>query len=183
VAKVKFSSRKAAKNLIKQIDKVTGSNAVRNLIGEFLVSRVQLQVRRGKPLNDTGDFPKLEKSTIARRKKLAELNPVDRAFRGGKSNLTFTGQLVDAIAFRRKSKSLFELFVRASPRFPYIGLKGQPVRAPNNRKVDTDLRSGVGKKKKQFVMFTADGLRKNDKILERIRNIYVRFLRKKLRKT
>jgi hypothetical protein len=54
----------------------------------------------------------LEPSTVNRRSKLSQVNSTHPKYSAGKSNLTFSGKLVDSIkAFSRPAKSLIEIKV------------------------------------------------------------------------
>jgi len=166
VARVKFNPSAATKGLKKRIKKATGNKQLKAEYGEFLTERIRFQARKGRPLNDNGRFPKLKPSTVeSRRNYRGRKHP---AFSPAKSNLTITGQLQDAIKFKRKRSGLFELFVDNSRR------KGRGE--PNNRELSSFLEK-IG-----FTLFSTKGLKKDKKIPRRLKQLLLRFLRKQLRK-
>ena len=184
MARVKFDVNKASKGLRDTINKLSRDPKLETEVGQFLTERVRFEARRGKPLNDNRKFPELSDASKAIRARLQKLNRTARAYSAKKSNLTFTGQLQDAIAFKRTRKGLFELFVKATRRRPLRTGKGKFQSSPNNKRVDEQLRSGVESKQfgtRKFELFTAKGLKSDKKIPKRIKQIYLRFLRRQLR--
>ena len=166
MASVKFNPAIAAKNLAKKIRKATNDKRLEKDICDFMVERVRFQARRGSPLNDNGRFPRLKESTVkSRRNNSQRKHP---AFSPGKSNLTITGQLQDAVTCRRKSGGLFELFMKKSRRSE----RG----APNNRQLAKFLEK-IG-----FTLFSVRGIKRDKKIARRMKQTLLRFLRKRLRK-
>lgn len=176
MARVKFNASAAAKKFKKDLDKVSANPAVEKAIGTFLTTRVKLEARRGRPLNSTRSFPDLKESTKRIRK---SITGVHRAFRAGKSNLTISGFLQDSLTFKRKSKGLFELFIKSRRHPPYKLKSGKTLfqEETDTVAIDKDLRA-LG-----FALVTAKGLKSEGKILRRIKQIYLRFLRRRLRRT
>ena len=145
-------------------------------IGKFLVSRIQLEARRAKPLNNSRSFPSLKSITKQHRDYLKKFNSTHGAFKSGRSNLTFTGQLIDAITFKVK-KGLVEIFVEKSSRTPYkTGPNSTAKGTPNNNKL-AEILGKIG-----FVFMTKKGLESDPQIRKRVNNIVRRFLRRSLAK-
>ena len=165
MARVRFNPKIAARKFKKKITKATNNKALQLDIGSFITERIIFFARKGNPLNNSGKFPKLKKSTIkARRSLKGKKHP---AFSPAKSNLTITGQLQDAIGFKRISGGKFEIFVNKSAR--------DESKAPNNRQLSRFLEK-IG-----FVLFTAKGLRRDKKITRHVKKVLLKFLKKELK--
>jgi hypothetical protein len=165
MARVSFDPDSAARGLKKKVRKATNSKKLQKGIGKTLTDRVKLKARKGRPLNNTGRFPKLKPSTIAaRRRYKGRKHP---AFSPTKSNLTLTGQLINAVNFKRVSGGLFELFIDKSKR----SKSGDP----NNRQLSGFL------EKKGFTIFSKRGLLKDKTILREVKKLLKKALRKKLK--
>lgn len=177
MVKVKFDPNKAAKDLKAKLNQVIAEKEVETEIGILLTERVRYEARRGKPLNDDRSFPELKESSKGIRKGLSKRNKTHPAFSPDKSNLTFSGQLQDAISFKRLKKGIFELFVNdkkhVAPKYK-DGKRGESL---TNSQIDKDLR------KRGFELFTARGLKSEKKIPRRIKQILLRFLRRQLRRS
>lgn len=175
MAKVRIKGIAAVERNIEQtFEKVRSSKQMRNDIGEFVVGRVQLEARRAKPLNDTRSLPDLKDSTKGIRKGLEKLNPTHPTYKANRSNLTFTGQLIDAVTWLIGKPGVIEIEVEDSLRTP-IQTKSGPGDRESNKDVDADLR------KRGFVMYTARGIRSEPKVLKRINNIVKKFIRRAIK--
>jgi hypothetical protein len=162
---VKFNISGATKDLQRKVKAALDETALKLEMGSFLTERVAFKARSGKPLNDTGNFPPLKDSSKAiRRRDNRRKHP---AFSPERSNLTITGQLIDAVSFRQLRDTAFELFVDDTQRFE--------LGAPNNKQVADDLAS------RDFVIFTANGLKRDKNIPRRLKEILLRFLRRQLK--
>ena len=81
-------------------EKVIASKQLLNEVGEIVITDIKEQTRvRGKSIpNKLADLKLLKEAWIKRRTKLASSNNVDRDFEDGRSNLTFTGQLLNSLS-------------------------------------------------------------------------------------
>lgn len=161
------------KRINQTFKKVTENKAMKKEIGEFLVGRIQGEARRGKPLNEKRSFPPLKDSTKAIREALASKNPTHPTFSVNRSNLTFSGQLIDNIVFE-VSKRIITIFVDNTRRFPIVGADEESNRK-TNREVDKELR------KRGFELYTAKGIDSEPKILKRINNIVKKVVRRAIK--
>lgn len=91
--------------------------------------------KTGKP------FRKLHPLTIESRKRLAKYNPTHPDYKPSKSNLTFTGRLLDSIKARIQAKgSSIVLRIDVSGMHaPYKGSLGEIGKAQSNRKIRKQL--------------------------------------------
>jgi len=95
-------------------------------LGDVVKKNIVGNARTGKDSNGNPLKP-LSKSWIDRKSQLAKANTPSAFYRKNKSNLTFTGQLLDSFTFRVvKSKLLLEFFF-SGMRKPYRGLKKEAL--------------------------------------------------------
>lgn len=178
MATVKVKGLDQLENKVKKTFKdILDAKAMRTEIGEFLVERIQLEARRGRPLNDTRSLPDLKDSTKRIRQELSKLNPTHPSYQAGRSNVTFTGQLVDALAFRLRADRVIVIRVAKTLRRILQGAISKPKSGipPNNRQVDRDLRD------RGFFMFTVKGVDSEPKIRARINNIVKKYVRRAIK--
>jgi len=122
IAKVEESVRKKLADAI-QSDELLGE------IGETLVKNIKAKARLGKEPESDNAFAPLDggkRGTIYQRKKMAAYNPVGDFFRAPKSNLTFSGQLLDSIIYVVKKVGGFKQ-IQIGPkgkRRPYLNKDG-----------------------------------------------------------
>ena len=103
-------------------------------IGSQIVEMNQKLIRSGEnPYSkssqyDRTKFNPLSDSWKKRRKELAKFNQTGLGYGPNKSNVTFTGQLVNSIFYRSNSISkIIYIALRDSKRQPYLGVKGKPL--------------------------------------------------------
>lgn len=105
--KLKTSSVTALSKDVKQLfESVIQNQRMLNEIGESVVSDIkETTQKKGKSIPfGLQDFRLLKESWILRKTKLAETNHTDEFYEEGKSNLTFTGQLMNSIVHKIISK-------------------------------------------------------------------------------
>ena len=179
--KVTYDAGKALLDFKKRIKKVTNDRRLTKDWGEFLTTRVRFEARKGKPLNKDRSFPELSDASKKIRRGLAKENPTHPSYRAGKSNLTFSGQLIEAVSFESLKNGKFKLFVRDSSRKLIVGGDN----TMSNSEIDKKLRKGVTSRQfgtRKFVLFDAAGLKSDKKIPKRLKQILLRFLRRQLRR-
>lgn len=122
------------------------SKEVLTEIGETLVRLNRKNARVGKA-GDGSSFPPLSEKWKIQREKLSKVNDPHLAFGRGRSNVTFTGQLVDAIEYK-VDESNKSVTVDFSPttRNQYTGLNGKKIGNPgltNSELADYFLDRGI----------------------------------------
>lgn len=156
--------------------KVKSSKPMLNEIGTFTVSTVALSARRRKPLNSTKSFPALKDSTKSRRKSDAKYNKTHPAFNATRSNLTFSGQLIDALKFIVSGAGSIIVSVADTIRSPRVDKSGKPIDAgETNAAVDADLRI------RGFFLFTQKGLDQDERYRLRLNNIVKKYVRRAIK--
>jgi hypothetical protein len=178
---VKFPRAKVASQIVDEIQKILKSPQLGNQIGTVMTDRLKFQAKRGRPLNDTGSFKPLAPATIDSRKRLERYNKTSPVYSPGRSNVSFTGQLLDSMKFKMlQSKSfLLEIFFDGR-RIPYK--TGKDTRAKLTPGYSS-TNEGLAKTLKDigFVVFTKNGIESNKQLIDRVRNTLRSYLRKNLR--
>lgn len=105
-------------------------------LAQFVAEEVKQTVRDGiDPAG--GEFPALSKEWIERREKLAAVNSTHKDFSPSRSNLTFTGQLMDSLKtiLKLTSNSAKIIMEYTGTHKGYIGLKGKRGKAISNKRL------------------------------------------------
>ena len=81
--KVKVDYPKAQINsrITREVNDILGEEELSKIIGNIVVERVAFSAKRGKPLNDSKDFPTLDDKTIERRIELSEFNRTTNVYK------------------------------------------------------------------------------------------------------
>ena len=181
IAKVKITGiPELEKRIEETFGKVRESRQMRTEVGEFLVERIKGEARRGKPLNDDRSFPELRSVTQIIREDLAQQNATHPTFKVERSNITFTGQLVDSLRYLLLDKKI--VIEVPNTRRRKLKSKGVIVEsqigirpALTNKEVDRNLRR-LG-----FDFYTAEGIESEERVLRRINNILKKFVRRAIK--
>ena len=101
-------------------------------LGETVVGQITGSAKAGRDLNKT-KFKNVSDSWRDRRVKLAAVNNTDPLFQGKskKSNLTFTGQLLNSFTYRVNMTALSLGFLFKGSRKPYKGLRKPELDGPS----------------------------------------------------
>lgn len=91
----------------------------------------------------TGTVDPLSKEWIKRRKKLATVNETASWFAPAKSNLTFTGQLIESLSFKTQG-TIVRIFFSNNKRVPYTNLNGTQGKSISNKKLSEYLAERYG---------------------------------------
>lgn len=159
---------KAQKNIIKKIKKAGNVGMNRPLERE----EKEYKRDRRKGINPkTGrNYKRLTENWIERKSRLAGKNVTHRSYRKNKSNLTFTGQLIDSIRFFfNKTKFRVEIEVIGKHK-PYIGVNGKNL---GRSRTNADIAEALEDQGRPLVSLSK-------KLLRDIRIRYEKALRKLL---
>lgn len=131
---VKIKGVSNVQNSVKALfKKIVGQESTLEEIGSKIVFLTQGTLRTGKSPNVDGGNPKpqkpISKGWANRKEKLKAVNSTSEFYRKGKSNLTFTGQLIDSIDYeiKKKADSNSIIISAKGDRKPYKGLKGKSL--------------------------------------------------------
>lgn len=164
---VKFDFSGLDKKL-NSVSKVLDADELVTDIGNTAIKRIKGVTRTGKEIESGSSQPALSQESKDSRKQLAKRNRTHSTFSPGRSNLTFTGQLLDSLTFKKIRGG-----VRIEPsgsRKPY---KGGSKKVLTNKQV-----AGLLAKMKPKRVF----LGVDNEMVKQIKSIIKRFLRRKLRR-
>lgn len=113
----------------KAINLINTDKDLFNDLGQTVVNRIVGSAKTGKDIENK-NFKDVSDSWRTRRQRLATVNQTDELFRGRskKSNLTFSGQLLNSFKYKLNMTALTIGFYFAGIRTPYKGIK-KPVLA------------------------------------------------------
>lgn len=114
----------------KAINLINTDKDLFNDLGQTVVSRIVGNAKNGQNI-DKKNFKDVSESWRTRRQRLATVNSTDPAFlssKSKKSNLTFSGQLLNSFKYKLNMTALTIGFYFAGSRTPYKGIK-KPVLA------------------------------------------------------
>ena len=179
---IRYPKGKISAVVNKQLSSIIDTDELAEVVGRPLIERIKFEAKRGTPLNNAGSFKPLAKSTIENRIELAKYNKTATVYKENRSNLSFTGQLLDSLQFRRiksDGKSLKILVFFGGDREMYnIGPKTKATATERNRTNDSlaATLAEIG-----FRVFSKDGIEKKTALMNRITNAIRSYIRKKLR--
>lgn len=150
--------------------KVIANKEMLNEVGEFAAERIRFQARTAKPLNSNAKFPSLKPSTIKSREYIAKHNQTHETYGASRSNLTITGQLLNAIKHKVVSAGVVAIELVGNHR-GYKSGSGQTGRSVAN----SDIAGWLADK--GFVIFD-ESIQDNKTIKARLRSIVLRYVRR-----
>lgn len=173
--KFKFDRKRLEAQIVKEIDQVIDADPLKKEIGLFVTDRIRYQARIQQPLNSDSKFKDIKQRTIEKREYLEKYNKTHRTYEASRSNVTFTGQLLNSLGFNLVTRGVELIF--KGERTPYnTGPNSRENNPPSNAEVDEFLRE------KGFFIFTKKGLEESDTLQKNIVRIIRKFLRRSLRK-
>lgn len=114
-------------------------------IGRIVVASIKESVRRGISPATGRPIPPLAESTIDRKRKLSRINSTSKFYQEGKSNLTFTGQLLNNLthaSFQSPDLLKIRIFTNPTDRRPLNGLRGGKLETTDNLRVQQSVEKG-----------------------------------------
>jgi hypothetical protein len=167
------------KRIVGKIDKIISNSKLLEEIGQFASEDIKRKAKTRKPYNANRSFPELADSTIARRQRLKQFNETTNVFSPKRSNLSFTGQLLDSITYRLKQTANQVIVFLDGVRKPYkTGPKSQAKISRYNR---TNAALASTLKDKGFVVFNPLVVGQDQNFKKRINTIIKRFIRRNLK--
>ena len=113
----------------KVLQKAINSQELLNEVAVLVQRNIIGSARQGKTQDGVALKP-LSKSWVERRKKLSEVNSTGTFYKPSKSNLSFTGQLLDSFTYEiSRVNATIRLFFKGS-RKPYKGIKKAALEGP-----------------------------------------------------
>ena len=171
---------KVIDKLYKRLKDVTKDKKLLQEIGEFSVDRIQRTTRSGKDVDGRPLAP-LASSTIGQRKYLEEFNNTHENYRNRRANLTFTGELSDALRFRISGNKINFSFIGTHKKYKTGKTrkrKGSKSKRITNAELAEVMQDGDSSKNRPARPFI--GL--NEKSIERIKRMVSKAFRNLRRK-
>lgn len=116
-------------NIRNAFNKVIKSDQMMREIGTLVVTDVQEQTKKGKSIPSGSKLKPLTSKWKERRKELAKHNSTDADYSPEKSNLTFTGQLLNSIKFIIPKPGSIKIFFQGTHE-PYATKNGKGSSRP-----------------------------------------------------
>jgi hypothetical protein len=123
---IKFDKKSADKlegNVRAAFQKVIRSQAMLNEVGQLVVTDVVEQTRNEKSIPLKKDLRLLKEKWITRKSKIVDTNQTSPFYEEGKSNLTFTGQLLNSFTWAIEGVGKIRLFFQGTHQ-PYKNIDG-----------------------------------------------------------
>jgi len=181
VAKVTINRKALQLRIESVVNEAIDNPSYLKEVAEFTVSRIRGFARNSKPLqgkDEPGKFPKhKDPPTPQIRRALAKYNKTHPAFSAKRTNLTFTGQLIEAVTYAITGRrSEIKIFVDDSSRTPVKRKDGSVIESgeKTNKAVYEKLLS-------RDSSYRFLGLDK--KGIDRIKAITLKYLRSVLKKS
>lgn len=129
--KVKLSS-----DFFKRFDRVVNRAITKDIVNKS-VKPILDSIKSGKNPKTGRDFKSLDPKTVKRRKRLATVNKTSSNYSPARSNVTFTGELLDSINAKfKKFKKLGRITIFAKgTHSPYKLIKGGRTKSVKNQKI------------------------------------------------
>lgn len=145
-------NQRSVDNLEKSVrdafNKAIRSKAMLTEIGDEIVTDIKDQTQnKAKSIPLQSRLKSLSKAWVKRRARLAEFNDTDPAYQATKSNLTFTGQLLNSLKHKILGVGKLEVFFDGTHQ-PYKGVKGKNLGKPISNE---DLAGYVAENGRPFV--------------------------------
>ena len=181
---VKYPRGKVSAVIGGKLSSIIKSDELSDAIGKVLTDRIKFEAKRGTPLNDTGSFKPLAPMTIEHRKYLEQFNQTTSVYKPSRSNLSFTGQLLDSIKWKREKGSFNDKLLRILIYFDgkremyRMGPESKARPSEYNRTNEQLARTlaEIG-----FRVFSKQGIENKTELVRRVSNTIRSFIRKRLR--
>lgn len=157
-----------------KIKRLTNDDQLLRQIGDRMIQDIQFQARKGTNPVTGGRFIPLSPKWIKEREKIAQAQSVHPAFKSNRSNVTITGQLLDALKQRVVGRLLVIFFDGIHK--PY---EAKRVRDPGkgNRKIGKPLENSL---LAQYVNEIRPFFSVREKLLPQLKSIVIRYIRRRL---
>lgn len=178
---IKYPRGKIAAVLNKKLSSALNSSELTDIVGKPIVERIKFEAKRGSPLNDEGSFKDLSRLTVENRQRLEKFNKTTTVYKPDRSNLSFTGQLLDAVSYKKiigKASAVVLIYFGGSRQMYNTGPRSKAKATKYNRTNEALARTlaEIG-----FKVFTKSGVENKTALIKQITNKIRSYLRKKLR--
>jgi hypothetical protein len=157
-------------------EKVISSKKLLDEVGKTVVTDIQFQTRRGQSIPENARLKPLSSRWIKDRQLIADATDTNQVYSPKRSNLTLTGQLLDALSWRivTDKKGTIETFFKGIRR-PYFRKSKRTGKVTEIKtKISNEELAEYVQRDRPFV-----GVR--DQVVRRIKNIVISYLRRSSR--
>jgi hypothetical protein len=155
-----------------KIQKAITSPALLSDIAEVAITDIKYQARRGVSTETDSKFKPLSSRWIKQRQKIAQSTAVHEAFQANRSNVTITGQLLDAMS-KVLTKTGIAIVFKGIHK-PYLAKR---VRKSGNRTIGKPIDNET---LSEYVNEVRPFFKIRESLIPRLKNIVIRYIRRKL---
>lgn len=157
------------------INEMIKSPALLSELGDVVIKDIKRIARTGKNPITGGKFIPLSKGWIKRRGQLAETNQTDPTYKQNRSNITFTGQLLNSMG-KRINKNILQIMFEGIHRrynrsISLLKRSGKPLKTPKQL-TNEQLAQYVGELRPFFYV--------RETLLPQLKSVVIRYIRRKL---
>jgi hypothetical protein len=168
IAKVETETREKLQKLFKE-------PALLSQVADVMIKDIQFQARRGRNPITGGNFIPLSKEWIKRRGDLAKTNRTADAYKQSRSNITFTGQLLDSLSKR---------LTRTGIAIVFAGIHKRYVRSISNlKRSKKELKTPPQLTNDQLAQYVGE-IRPffyiRETLLPQLKSVVIRYIRRRL---
>lgn len=169
-----LSIKVAEDDVRKKLKKLTQDEELLNQIGDRMIQDLKFQARKGTNPVTGGKFIPLSPKWIKERQKIAEAQSVHETFKANRSNVTITGQLLDALRRNVLGRKLIIFFDGIHK--PY---KAKRVRntGQGNRTIGKPIKNSL---LAEYVNQIRPFFIVREKLLPQLKSIVIRYIRRNL---
>lgn len=171
---IKFNPKtidKAEADIKVKLASIVKEPALLSEIAEVAITDIKFQARRGVS-SDGNKFKALSRRWISQRDKISQATKVHETFKANRSNITITGQLLDAMS-KMLTKSGIAIIFKGIHR-PY---QARRVRKDGNRTIGKPLTNDL---LSEYIEQTRPFFKIRESLLPRLKNIVIRYIRRKV---
>jgi hypothetical protein len=171
---LKFNEKtidKAQADIQAKLKEIVKSPALLSEVADVAIKDIQFQARRGVTA-DGNKFKALSSRWIKERQKIAQASATHETFKANRSNITITGQLLDAMGKMLSKSGIYILFKGMHQPYQAKRVRRDGVRTVGKR-ISNDKLSGYVNELRPFFKI-------RESLLPRLKNIVIRYIRRKL---
>lgn len=172
---IKFNQKtidKVEADIQAKLKDIVKSPALLSEIADVAIKDIQFQARKGVSTKTDSKFKALSPKWIKQRQKIADATPVHETFKPNRSNITITGQLLDAMS-KMLTKSGIAIMFKGLHNPYFINRTRKSGLRTVGKKISNDELAGYVNEVRPFFNI-------RETLLPRLKNIVIRYIRRKL---
>lgn len=155
-----------------KLNEIAKSPALLSEIAEVAITDIKFQARKGVSTETNSKFKSLSPKWIKQRQKIAQATPVHETFKPNRSNITITGQLLDAMSKMLTKSGIAIVFKGLHNPYFINRVRKSGIRTVG-KKISNDDLSGYVNEVRPFFKI-------RESLLPRLKNIVIRYIRRKV---